>query len=155
MKSAHTLTDRLERLRRCCDAYGAETARWPADERAALEDILDLDEAAEIRAEAQTLDAFLNAASLPRMSEDFERRLAASYVPPAAARNFFDRVRDRLPQARLLPAGLFAGLGALGLVTGMATAQPAMTPETEALAYLDFYALPTLDDNGGLSWDAE
>ena len=155
MKSVRTSIERLERLRRCCDAYGADPARWPDLERLLLADSLDTDEAAEMRAEAETLDAFLNAATAPQMSEDLTRRLAASYVPPAGKTGWIERMREFLPTARLIPVGAFAGLAALGLATGIATAQPTLTPEGEALAYIDALPVAALDENGGLQWDAE
>ena len=51
----------IDRLRSLIDAYGAEPARWPADERAAA--LLLLANSAEARAyahEAEALDAMLN-----------------------------------------------------------------------------------------------
>jgi hypothetical protein len=55
----------IDRLRSLIDAYGAEPARWPADERAAA--LLLLANSVEARAyvhEAEALDAMLNRAPL-------------------------------------------------------------------------------------------
>ena len=39
-------TDRLDALRRVCDAYGGDPARWPADARAEFSDLAEEEEAA-------------------------------------------------------------------------------------------------------------
>ena len=151
-------TERLERLRRCCDAYGADPVRWPDELRAELGALYASDEAAGIRADAEALDGFLNAATAPRMSEDLPRRIAASYAPPRRRLSGFEHLRGFFSATRLIPAGALAGLGALGFATGIAaaSAQTApMTPESEALAYLDGLAIDALDEQGDLTWDAD
>jgi hypothetical protein len=53
----------LQRLREILDAYGADPARWPAEERAgALRLLSDSAEAAAMRDDAQALDSLLNQA---------------------------------------------------------------------------------------------
>jgi hypothetical protein len=157
MSKTSTSIEQLGALRRCCDIYGADAARWPKAERAALSGILGTDEAALIMSEAQALDGFLNAASAPRMSEDLTRRIVASYTAPKAPAGVLDFLRGLAPAMRLVPAGALAGLGALGVASGMisASAQTPMTPEYEALAYLDDLSLTALDEQGDLTWDAE
>lgn len=157
MSKASTSIERLEALGRCCDAYGGDPARWPADMRASLSDLLETDEAANIMSQALELDGFLNAASAPRMSEDLPRRIAASFAVPKPPASLMEWVRGFAPAMRLVPAGALAGLGALGLASGMmsASAQTPLTPEYEALAYLDDLSLTAIDEEGDLAWDAE
>ncbi len=157
MSKTSTSIERLEALSRCCDAYGGDPARWPADMRASFDDLLDTDEAANIMSQALELDGFLNAASAPRMSEDLPRRIAASFQAPVAQPGVMDWLRSFAPIMRLAPAGALAGLGALGIASGMisASAQTPLTPEYEALAYLDDLSLTAIDEEGDLAWDAE
>lgn len=157
MSKTSTSIDRLEALSRCCDAYGGDPTRWPREMRASLADILHTDEAANLMAQAVELDGFLNAASAPCMSEDLPRRLAASFVLPKPPFSLMEWLREFAPAVRLAPAGALAGLGALGLASGMmsASAQTPLEPEYEALAYLDDVTLTALDEEGDLAWDAE
>lgn len=157
-------TDRLNELRRICDAYGAEPARWPADKREEFGAFFMSDEASELRAEAEALDGFLNAATAPRMTEDLTRRITAAYVPPAQqSLSVMDWFRALAPFARfkgmrLVPAGALAGLGAIGLASGIVTAsaQQSLTPEGEALAYFETdIALASLDEEEAATWDAD
>ncbi len=158
MNKAHiTSTERLDALRRCCDAYGADMRRWPQALRADFADLAEADEAAEIFADAQMLDGFLNAATAPRMSEDLPRRIMANFSPAKAKAGLLDLLRGLAPSMRLLPAGALAGIGALGLASGVmsASAQSPLAPETEALAYMDALSATALDDEEALTWDAE
>lgn len=158
MVNAPISTDRLDALRRCMDAYGADPARWPAATREGLADLLERQEAADMIAEARMLDGFLNAASTPRMSEDITRRIAAAYVAPKPPAGLFDFLRNLAPGMRLIPAGALAGVGALGLATGVMSAsaqETTLTPEYEALAYVNDLSAATLNENGDLTWDAE
>jgi hypothetical protein len=156
-KAPTTSTERLDALRRCCETYGADARRWPETMRAEFAGLAGDDEAAEMIAEAQMLDGFLNAASAPTMSEDLTRRIMANFSPARAKAGLLDLLRGLAPSVRLLPAGALAGIGALGLASGMmtASAQSPLTPETEALAYLDALSVTALDDGEELTWDAE
>lgn len=157
MNMAPISTERLKALQFCADAFGGDPARWPSERRAEFADILDTNEAAAVLAEARTLDGFLNAATAPRMSEDLINRVMANYQPPKPQAGLFDFLRSLAPVMRLAPAGALAGIGALGMASGVmsASAQETLTPEYEALAYMDDLALGELSDDGGLSWDAE
>ncbi len=157
MATSHKSTDRLEALRRCADAYGADPARWPAASREDLRDLLDADAAADILADARFLDGFLNAATAPRMSADLENRIMANYQVPKPQAGLMDFLRGLAPGMRLLPAGALAGVGALGLASGVmsASAQEPLTPEYEALAYVNDLSVATLNEDGELEWDAE
>lgn len=141
-------TDRLEAVKRCFEAYGADPARWPEKERAAYGAFADADETAQARAEAETLDGFLGAATAPPPAPDAlkariiaqyqsleprlsERRGALSAISAGLMR-FFD-------QRALLPAGALAGVAGLGVFVGALTAQPgvSLTPEAEVYAYIE------------------
>ena len=158
MSKATMSTERLDRLRACCDAYGADPARWPDALREEFSSLYLSDEAADIRADAQSLDGFLNAASAPRMSEDLERRIMATYAVPTPKAGLFGFFSTVFPLARLVPAGALAGVGAIGVLSGMmaASAQtPVLTPESEALVYLDEISFAALNDEEGLQWNAD
>lgn len=150
-------TERLDALHFCADAFGGDPARWPAERRAEFADLLETNEAAAILAEARALDGFLNAATAPRMSDDLANRVMANYASPRASAGLFDFLRGLAPVMRLAPAGALAGVGALGMASGVmsASAQDVLTPEYEALAYMDDLTLGEISDDGGLSWDAE
>ena len=161
MNMAPISTERLEALRQCAEMFGADVARWPADRREALADILETDEATSILNEARELDGFLNAATAPRMSEDLTNRIMAGYVAPKMKKEpqagLFDFLRSLAPMVRLAPAGVLAGVGALGLASGVmsASAQDQLSPEYEALAYMDDLSIGAIDEDGGVAWDAE
>lgn len=161
MNMAPISTERLDALRHCAEAFGADVARWPADRRTALADILDTDEAAAILNDARELDGFLNAATAPHMNEDLTNRIMAGYAAQKMKKQpqvgLFDFLRGLAPVMRLAPAGVLAGVGALGLASGVisASAQDTLAPEYEAIAYMDDLSITTLGEDGGLSWDAE
>ncbi|WP_411816171.1 hypothetical protein [Hyphococcus sp. DH-69] len=149
-------TDQMERVRQICDAYGADVARWPAPLREQYGELLD--ELPEVRLEAEMLDGFLNAATAPRMAEDLERRVLAGFETIPENAGWFSRFRDRLPRVRLAPAGLLAGIGAMGVASGIvsASAQTPLTPETEALSYIESgLTFSELSDEETLQWDAD
>lgn len=113
----------VERLARVTAAYGADPARWPADERAALKDILaDMDAAAEQLDEERALDRLLDMvppAEPPPGSVD--RVLAAAGIhPPGGDVLPFRRAGPMAPVGlRLGPAiGLIAASLVLGIFTG-------------------------------------
>ena len=157
MATMRKSTDRLDTLRRLAETYGADPARWPYGARADVAGILDTDEAARVLDEEESLDGFLNAASAPRMSADLQNRIMSGYAPSPAPRGLMDVLRGLAPGMRLLPAGALAGFGALGMATGLmsVSAQEPLSPEYEALAYVDDLAVAALNDDGELEWDAE
>lgn len=157
MNKAPASTERLDALRRCCETYGADARRWPEGLRAEFAGLAGADEAADILADAETLDGFLNAATAPAMSADLTQRIIAQYAPPKARPAVFSFLRGAVPPVRLIPAGALAGLGALGLASGMmsASAQSPLTPESEALAYMEAFSITALDEEETLTWDAD
>lgn len=146
-------TDR-DAVRRCFEAYGADIEKWPADRRARYGTLAASDEFAALREAAADLDGFLNAATAPRVSADLKNRIAAQYAPPAPA--FAADLSALFALLRPVPAGVLAGLGALGFAVGAITGDSvAMTPEYEAYAYLEAGALPDLLDEEGALWDED
>lgn len=134
-----------ERLKQVLASYGADPARWPADERASLENAFhrtapeDLPELAE----AREIDAVLSAvpevsvpdAALARILETASEYPKAEIVQfgerKAARKSVFDtfRLRDALPLGAALAAslllGVFAGLdeqvGSFAVVASLET----------------------------------
>ncbi len=163
MSDQTRLMARLERLRRVAQSFGGDPVRWPAADRDELAALFASDESADIRAEAQALDNLLNEASAPQMEASLEQRVAAGFAAPPAPRSiaaWFDEIAGRfgLHGARLVPAGAIAGLGAVGLASGVfsASMQASVTPESEALAYAEASVmLASLDEEEGASWDAD
>ena len=73
----------LDRFRELMDAYGAEPARWPANERVAAEALLAVNaEAAQLRKRAAALDALLDKAAGLASAIDAERLIASVTAQP-------------------------------------------------------------------------
>ena len=149
----------VERLARVTAAYGADPARWPAGERAALKDILaDMDAAAEQLDEERALDRLLDMvppAEPPPGSVD--RILAAAGIrSPGGEVVQFRRAGPAAPVGlRLGPAiGLIAASLVLGIFTGTTRlADPLFSGEVrEQPVEVDDLAtgLIDLDDDLGL-----
>ena len=164
MNKTTTPVNSLDALRRLCETYGGDVACWPADKRAAYGDLFASDEASEIRLEAQSLDAVLKSASAPSMDENLQPRILADFdahlrADRAGATGIIAEIKaiiaSRISLRRLAPASLLAGLGVMGLASGMMTVSAQM-PEAEALSYLeDGLAYSTLNEEGALEWDAD
>jgi len=149
-------TEQMNKLREICDAYGADSARWPTEMRKQYGPLLD--DAPEIRNEAEMLDGFLNAATAPRMAEDLERRVLAQFDNAPREVSWIARLRSSLPRIRLAPAGLLAGIGAMGVASGIvsASAQTPISPESEALSYIENgLTFSDLTDEETLQWDED
>ena len=144
----------FDAVRRCFETYGADVDKWPAEKRAALGALARSDEMAPAREDALALDGFLNAATAPRASHDRANRIAAQINLPQPSQG--GGLFSFLPRLRLVPAGALAGVGALGLATGLITAnaQAPETPEYEAYAYLE-YSGALLTEEEIVQWDAE
>lgn len=142
-------------VRRCFDAYGGDVSVWPEDKRDAYGDLAQSDVFADMREEALSLDAFLNAATTRAPQHDLKNRITAQIdLPPAQSGSSGLGLMALL--LRPLPAGALAGVGALGLATGFLTANTATAsaPEYEAYAYLE-YADGFVDEEEVLQWDAD
>ncbi len=154
---------RAEALARCYEAYGADRAKWPL---ALREDFADFELDAHLekaRDEAAVLDEYLSAATQPRISADFKNKIMASYSAPQSTEmsGWLPRIISNLrflPQGA--PAGIAAsvalGVGALGMVTGVATAnmQASSAPEYEAYAYLE-QSVFVFDEEEAAIWDED
>lgn len=144
-----------EAVRRCFDAYGGDVSAWPEDKRAVYGEMAQSDAFAELREEAVSLDAFLNAATMRAPRHDLKNRIMAQIdLPSAQPRSGGLGLLTML--LRPFPAGALAGVGALGLATGFLTANvtSASTPEYEAYAYLEA-ADGFFDEEEVLQWDAD
>ena len=121
-------------------SYGAAPARWPADERAAMQAFADkFEDARTLLAEQAALDAALNTQIAPAPSEFLRARILASAGKSAGAPQAAPKAaNDRLPWksvAAMLMVGIFTGLAA-GQVTPADETQGA----AEMIAQNDVYA---------------
>jgi hypothetical protein len=98
----------VERLAKVTAAYGADPARWPAGERAALKDILaDMDAAAEQLDEERALDRLLDMVPPPE-------------PPPGAVDRVFAAAGIRTPGGDVVPFRRAGPLAPVGLRFGPA-----------------------------------
>lgn len=98
-----------ERFRAIVDAYGADSRRWPADERHAATEwaAQHRDEADALCAQAAELDAWMSSDVVPSPDADLQRRIVASAPKP------------KMPRAQVWWSGVaFAGVGAIGGLAG-------------------------------------
>ena len=146
-------------IERCFDAYGADVDKWPQDARRRYGDVAASEGMALVRADAESLDGFLNAATHPRAAADLQSRILADYAAPRPALSLWEGLAGWVSHhMRLVPAGAVAAIGALGLATGVLTAesQASLTPEYEAYAYLQDSLAPSLiNEEGSSLWDGE
>jgi len=143
------------RLAGLVEAFGADPARWPPEERrlAALADSLDL-------AEAREIDAALAHAGQPAIDQTrrmaaMSRIMAATSVPGAMARPRPGRVWSAwAPAATALAASFAFGiyLGSAGLVDDLIPSF-SMTQDTAMLQDIDVTGVSDLSDliEGGSS----
>ena len=94
-------------------SYGSHPARWPDDERAAMQDFADkFDDAQALLDEQALLDAALDTQTAPAPSEFLRARImAGAAVPNAAPKAANDRMPWRSVAAMLL-VGIFTGVAA-------------------------------------------
>lgn len=117
------ISDRNTRMRAldALAAYGADPGRWPEGDRALFAAFANDYEFSLALEDARALDAALDIAA-PTPPEALSQRILADYDAvvsrPRPARLFIPRWLTRA----VLPAGLFAGLTALGFIAGAATA---------------------------------
>ncbi len=160
MKQMRTSTDNFEAVKRCFDAYGGDITHWPAEARERFGAFARSDELAAVRLEAETLDGFLGAASAPQVSVDLKNRIIAQYDAPPATMTIRGLLSDLFTPRRFIPAGAFAGIGALGLASGILSVNVgyAMTPEAEAYAYVysdSVISLEAFDEEEEVQWDED
>ncbi len=118
----------LDRFRELMDAYGAEPARWPANERAAAEALLAVNtEAAQLRKRAGALDALLDKAagldSAAGMATaiDTERLIAAITTQPQRTAEIVQLrpARRASPGAFWLKVASLAAAATIGFLVGV------------------------------------
>ena len=151
-------TNQFDAVKRCFDAYGADIACWPTVVREQYGALARSEELADARRDAETLDGFLGAATAPHISADLKNRIIAQYRSPPAILTISDFLAGLFAPRRFIPAGAFAGIGALGLVAGVFSANTsfAMTPEAEAYAYADsVISLEVFDEEEAIQWDED
>jgi len=111
----------FEQFKYFLDAYGANLARWPIEQRIAAQAfIVSSSAAAAALAEARRLDAVLDLAAMPR-DELGERRLVArlaAQIGRPAQRVAGDFI-DRLFSPVWSRAAVVAAMALLGIVTGV------------------------------------
>lgn len=125
--------DNRQRLRQVLSAYGADRARWPAEDRRSLAQALDLD--AEMRAfetEAREIDALLSSAPVPAAGAARRSRAVAGVlerigeptannVVPLGSRKPAQPARRRGRTAEWPAATLIAASLVLGIALGQST----------------------------------
>ena len=104
-----------ERLKTLIEAYGADARRWPADERAAAEDLAAaLPAARRWLAEARALDAALDALPAAAAQAGLANRILAQARTRTQRRSPTDWLRLFLPDIPLMPQ--LAGFAAAAVV---------------------------------------
>jgi hypothetical protein len=119
----------IARFRHLADAYGADIARWPAEERADASSLLaQSEEAQRVLAQARVLDAWIALGApevedaqvervydtiMNRVGRDSSAPVRIGAMPPGAARMAFFRPRTFLPAAAFL-----AGMAVTGVLAG-------------------------------------
>lgn len=151
----HTHTDMtLERLRDFADAYGADPRRWPEGERDAAVALMNRSVAArDIVAEAGALDAILDGSPAHVPDAALARLTAATAFPPLrpSSSPVWASVMDwrGFLAAALWPrATVFAGMIALGIVTGLALEPVAVGNDAYAMVVGDLFS--DMDEDLGL-----
>ena len=130
-----------ERFEYLADAYGGDLRRWPEAERAAARALLDSDpRGAALLAEADGLDALLDAAPRPTPSHALREAVIAS----AAGAGLKARRRGPGPLAWLSGAG-WAAAACAGVVFGLALTSH-MTANVRADTVLYQASLSGADD---------
>lgn len=130
-----------ERFETLADAYGGDLRRWPEAERAAARALLDSDpRGAALLAEADGLDALLDAAPRPTPSHALREAVIAS----AAGAGLKARRRGPGPLAWLSGAG-WAAAACAGVVFGLALTSH-MTANVRADTVLYQASLSGADD---------
>lgn len=119
---------------RYLNAYGADLDRWPPLARQRYGMYLSTDALANSLQTAKFLDDALSSCNAPPMRDGFEGAIIARYSAPRRSLVDFSSISSPF---KLVPAGVIAGLGALGLTAGVLTAhEEALPPEVEAFAYI-------------------
>lgn len=117
---------RLDRARALLDAFGADRARWPEEDRALFDRFADDYRFAASQREAEAFDAALDAVAIAPASDDLKARLLA--LAPARAPRGAAKLTAPLAGfwgrswMRLAPAGAMAGVVLAAFSAGLASA---------------------------------
>ncbi len=135
-----------ERFSQLVEAYGADARRWPVVEREAAEAFRQArpDEAAPLLAEADAVDALLDAAPRPVTSHALRERVLAAAAGSGlkARRPLFGFRPGRLVW---LSGGAFAAAACAGVIAGQ-TLTTHLTADAQADAVLYQASLSAVDD---------
>ncbi|MBI1365797.1 MAG: hypothetical protein GC153_07530 [Alphaproteobacteria bacterium] len=143
---------RLERASAYLEAYGAERRRWPEEAHALFDQICGDRRFEERRRAAARLDETLSAFLAPRADEALKERLLASFDPPSRRASLLSFGAGAPRWGRLVPAGILAGLSALGFAIGAATANTGVENDPAFSAPATF---AYLSDQGDAPWANE
>lgn len=138
----------LERFRKLLDCYGAESARWPAEEREAALLLAEASkEARRLREDARRLDFFLDRSVSPRPSAELIGRVMSGIPSRRASseKRWGSGIAAALWSMRrsYAAAGVACGLAALILWLVRSSEPPAPTPSQSQIALLGTYTMPT------------
>lgn len=133
----------LPRFRELVACYGADSARWPAHERAAALTLLARSpDARDLLAREQRLDALLDGFDTPPLPAGLHARILRA--APQPARPVWRRFLDELGGWRLLAPGLAAAL-AIGVGIGAWLPATTMPPSGNHDTELDILSLARLE----------
>lgn len=142
---AGTMTMTYERFETLADAYGGDLRRWPEAEREAARALRDADpRAAVLLAEADGLDALLDAAPRPVASHVLREAVIASAAGAGLGAGLRSRRRGPGPLAWLSGAG-WAAAACAGVVFGINLTSH-LTADVQADAVLYQASLISADD---------
>lgn len=137
-------------------AYGADRARWPADQRRRLKSVSLDERLTEEEAVERELDLLLGASSEPKAPADLHAKVMATFPRMPARPGILDDIKTLVRRmARPAPAGAFAALGFAGFMIGAMTNEGvSLPPEREAYAYAEDAAFEFSGEEDG-AWDVE
>lgn len=132
-----------ERFSQLVEAYGADARRWPVADREAAEAFraAQPNEAMRLLAEADAVDALLDAAPRPVVSAALRERVLAGARPRAG----FPRFGFRPGRLVWLSGGAFAAAACAGVIAGQ-TLTTYLTADAQAEAVLYQASLSAFDD---------
>ncbi len=145
-----TDTDKLvtiERLRDLLAAYGARPGKWPSDERAAAQALIETSaEARELFEEEQALDALLQKVAEPQVSAALQSRVLSisPSAAPLADRRGLAVILDWLrPQSQMAWQGAVAAACVIGIVIGVGISPHILGTKAETVTIVENAGTPT------------
>lgn len=140
-------SERAARLRQALalfDVFGANTGRWPADAQSLAREFAGDPDFEGARADALALAEALDLAPAPRAGEALKARLLDAAPAPGPRAAF--SARAIFSPRRFAPAGMLAGLSALGFAAGVASAATGVGADDDALAYAEAAVVAALEE---------